>query len=158
MPIDTSKVQDRRKVAFTSLQDVLADAERMSTGKVKALGNWSPGQIFSHLATSLNNSIDGSNVTFPWFLRLMARLLKKRMLRGPMPSGFKLPAPAASSLVPGPTSTEEGLAALRAAIVRQERESQRAPNPVLGVLTKEEWTQLHLAHAALHMSFLVPQN
>jgi uncharacterized protein DUF1569 len=158
MPNDTSKVQGRRKVQYSSLRDVLADAERMSKGPVEALGNWSAGQIFLHLAKSLNTSIDGSDAKPSWFFRLMARMMKKRILRGPMPPGFKLPPAAAQVLVPGPTSTDEGLAALRAAIARQEREPKRAPSPFLGRLSHEEWTQLHLNHAALHMSFLVPRN
>ncbi len=88
----------------------------------------------------------------------MARMMKKRILRGPMSPGFKLPPAAAKNLVPGPTSTDEGLAALRAAIARQEREPNRAPSAFLGPLSHEEWNQLHLNHAALHMSFLVPRN
>jgi hypothetical protein len=158
MPIDTSKVQGRRKVEFTTLQEVLADAERMSDGNAKAIGNWSAGQIFQHLAKTMNDSIDGSDLQIPWFFRLMARMMKKKVLRGPMTPGFQLPASAVNSLVPGPTSTQEGLTALRAAIARQERESKRAPSPAFGILTREEWTQLHLNHSALHMSFLVSQN
>jgi hypothetical protein len=155
MPVNTSKVNDRRKVEYTSLQQVLEDAERLSRGKIKPLGNWSAGQVFQHLAWSFNTSIDGTDAQFPWWLRTMARLMRKRLLAGPMPPGFKLPA-SAQKVVPGPTSTEVGLAALRAAIARQERESTRAPNPVFGKFTREEWDQLHLKHAALHMSFLVP--
>jgi hypothetical protein len=155
MPIDTTKVKDRRKVEYSSLQQVLEDAQRLCQGNVKALGNWSPGQIFQHLAWSFDTSIDGNDAKFPWWLRMIAPLMKKKLLGSPMPPGFKLPE-SAQKLVPGPTSTEEGLAALRAAIARQERESSRAPNPVFGELTRNEWNQLHLKHAALHMSFLVP--
>ncbi len=158
MPTETSKVQGRRKVQYTSLRDVLADAERISKGRVEAMGNWSAGQIFMHLANSLNDSIDGADSRPSWWFRLMARMMKKRILRGPMSPGFKLPPAAAKNLVPGPTSTDEGLAALRAAIARQEREPNRAPSAFLGPLSHEEWNQLHLNHAALHMSFLVPRN
>ncbi len=157
MSIDTRKVQGRRKVQYASLQDLLADAERMSSGNAQTLGNWSAGQIFAHLAQSMNNSIDGSDIQIPWYIRVPARLLKRWMLKGPMPPGFKISDTAARSLVPGPTSIEDGLVALRNAIARQERETTRAPNPVLGSLTLEDWTQLHLTHAALHMSFLAPQ-
>jgi hypothetical protein len=157
MPVDTAKVQGRRKVDYASLEELLADADRVSSGPVKALGNWSAGQIFRHLAVSFNNSIDGSTMTFPWYFRLMARIFKKQLLRGPMPPGYKLPPDAAKTLLPGPTSNEEGLADLHAAVSRLEREPQRAKSPVLGVLSNEEWNQLHLKHANLHMSFLVPQ-
>jgi hypothetical protein len=155
MPIDTSKVKERRKVEYASLQQVLADAERLCRGPIKPLGNWSAGQVFQHLAWVLDTSIDGTDARFPLLLRIMARLMKKKLLGGPMPPGFKLPS-SAQKLVPGPTSTEVGLAALKAAIARQEREPARAPNAVFGKLTRDEWNQLHLKHAALHMSFLVP--
>ncbi len=111
MSIDTRKVQGRRKVRYASLQDVLADAERMSAGHAQTLGNWSAGQIFAHLARSMNNSIDGSDLQIPWYIRMPSRLLKRWMLKGPMPPGFQLPDSAARSLVPGPTSNEDGLVA-----------------------------------------------
>ncbi|MGP0064086.1 MAG: DUF1569 domain-containing protein [Isosphaeraceae bacterium] len=158
MAIDTSKVQDRRTLSFASLQDVLADAERIGAGDVKALGNWSPGQAFLHLATVMNGSIDGTPFKAPWFIRMVARLMKKKILSRPMPSGFQLPSEAADVLVPGPTSTEEGLAALRDAITRLEREPKRATHPVLGGLTREEWNRIHLIHSALHLSFFVPRS
>jgi hypothetical protein len=157
MPVDTAKVKDRRKVEYKSLQDVLADAERLNKGPIKTLGNWSPGQVYSHLAKAMNDSIDGSDVKVSWFMRLIARSMKKKILSGPMSPGFKLPADAQRVLVPGPTSTEDGLAALRAAIARLQTESKRAPSPAFGPMTREEWDKLHLNHAALHMSFLSPQ-
>ena len=90
MAISTSKVQGRRTLKFSSLQDVLADAERMSAGNVKALGS-PAGQIFQHLAKSLNDSIDGSDARFPWYLTVPARSMKKKPINGSMPPGFKLP-------------------------------------------------------------------
>ena len=62
MPIETSKVQNRRKLQYASLQDVLADAEHLTRGGCNTLGNWSAGQIFLHLARSFNDSIDGSDM------------------------------------------------------------------------------------------------
>ena len=38
------------------------------------------------------------------------------------------------------------------------RSWHRAKHPMLGDLTKEEWNKVHLKHASLHMSFLVPQS
>ncbi len=45
MPVKTTKVAGRRELNFTSLDEVLADADRLSSGRVKVLGNWSPGQV-----------------------------------------------------------------------------------------------------------------
>jgi hypothetical protein len=157
MPVDTAKVKGRRRLDYRSLEELQADAERLGAGPVKALGNWSPGQIYRHLAVSFTHSIDGADIKFPWYLRLMARIFKKKLIRGPMPPGFKMPPDAAKLIVPGPTSTEEGLTELRAAIARLQREHKRARHPVFGELTQEEWNQLYLKHASLHMSFLVPE-
>ena len=156
MPVPTSKVKGRRTVEYQSLQDVVADAERVAAGPVHALGNWSAGQIFRHLALAYNGSIDGLSFRLPWPMQFMARLLKKRIVKGPMPAGFKLPAEGEKALDPGTTSTEQGLAELRAAVDRLEREPKRAPHPAFGPLSPQEWNQIHLHHAALHMSFLVP--
>jgi hypothetical protein len=157
MPVDTAKVEGRRQVNYASLQELLADADKLCSGPIRTLGNWSAGQVFRHLALSFNNSIDGFTITFPWYLRLMARVFKKRLLAGPMPPGYKLPPEAENVMVPGPTSSEAGLADLHAAVARLEREEKRARNPVFGDISKEEWNQIHLKHASLHMSFLVGQ-
>ena len=121
---------------------------------MKMLGNWSAGQIFKHLATVYNASIDGINMSFPWPMCMIAKLFKSKMIHGAMPPGFKLPAEGAKQLMPEPTSTEEGLAALHEAVARLQREPHRAKHPVLGDLTREEWNSIHLNHAGLHMSFL----
>jgi Protein of unknown function (DUF1569) len=157
MPVDTTKVEGRRKVDYKTLGEVLADADRLAAGPVTLLGNWSAGQVFRHLAGAYNGSIDGFPASFPWYFRLMGRIFKKKLLGGPMPSGLKLPPELAEKVMPEPTSTEEGLAELRAAISRLEREPGRARHPIFGDLTRDEWNQIHLSHANLHMSFLLPE-
>jgi hypothetical protein len=157
MPVNTAKVEGRRTLNYTSLRDVVTDAERLSSSNVKVLGNWSPGQIYRHLATAYNGSIDGFHGTFPWYIRAMAGLFKKKLIAGAMPAGFNPPANFAKGVMPEPTSAEDGLAALRAAVVRLEIEPPRAAHPVFGVISEKEWNQIHLNHAKLHMSFLVPE-
>ena len=46
MPVATAKVEGRRKLDYQSLDEVVADAERLSAGTLTTLGNWSAGQIF----------------------------------------------------------------------------------------------------------------
>jgi hypothetical protein len=157
MSINTAKVEGGRKLKFASYEELLADVDRLTSGPVTTLGNWSPGQAFRHLAIAYNGSIHGFTMTFPLPLRLMGKLFRKKLLSTPMPAGFKLPASGAKAMVPPPTPTEEGAAELRAAIARLEREPQRAKHPVFGTITKEEWDKVHLTHASLHLSFLVPQ-
>jgi hypothetical protein len=156
MPVNTAKVHGRRQLDYKSFEELLADAERMSAGDVKALGNWSPGQIFKHLANMYNGSIDGLPVTFPWAFRMLVKLFKKKLINGSMPAGYKMKPENAMITESPPISSEEGLAALRAAVARLQRESHRARHPLMGDLSKEEWDKVHLKHASLHMSFLVP--
>ena len=66
MPVNTAKVQGRRQLDYGSFEELLADADRLSSGELKTLGNWSAGQIFRHLALVMNGSIDGLSVTFPF--------------------------------------------------------------------------------------------
>jgi len=155
-PIATKNVTGRRVLRFSTLDDILADAERLAAGRVRALGNWSLGEALAHLARTMKMSLDGASFRVPFFMRWIARLFKNRLLRSPMRPGFNLPRAAEAQLLASPpVSTEEGLNQLRAAIERLKREPQRAPNPAFGPLTREEWDQLHLRHAELHLSFFM---
>jgi hypothetical protein len=157
MPVKTAKVEGRRKLAYKSFDELLTDADRLASGPVKTLGNWSPGQIFRHLAIAYSGSIDGFKTTFPWIMRVAAGMFKNKLINGAMPPGLKVPAGLAKEVMPDATSTESGLAQLHAAVERLKRESHRAKHPVFGNLTSEEWEKIHLNHANLHMSFLVPE-
>jgi hypothetical protein len=157
MAIDTAKVQNRRQLKFDRLEDILAEVDRLNQGKVKTLGNWSSGQILCHLATVMNQSIDGSPVHFSLPLRILGRLMKGRVLNKGMQPGFQLKGQAADVLLPPPTNWEEGLSKFRAAIGRLQTETKREPSPFLGAMTREDWDKLHCRHAELHLSFLSPQ-
>ena len=155
MSVNTAKVQGRREVRLSTIDDILADIERLSHGKVSAIGNWSPGQILKHLSVPMMWCLDGAPVKGPWYIRLFGWFMKNRFLRNPMPPGIKLPNNIASHLVPGETNWEDGLQAIRTALARLKAEAQRYPSPFLGELTREQWDQLHCRHCELHLSFLV---
>jgi hypothetical protein len=156
--IDTGKVTERRQLHFGSLDDILAEVDRLAKSRdIGTLGNWSAGQCFKHLATVMNKSIDGFDNRLPALVRVVFRtLFKQRFLSKPMGAGFKLPEKAHAELVPPSTSLEEGLQSIRQAIKRLQTETKRAPNAVLGPLTADEWNQLHCRHSELHLSFLLP--
>ena len=156
--IDTGKVAGRRELHFNSLEDILADVDRLASSReIRTLGNWSAGQIFEHVARVMDKSIDGSEFNLPAVLRfIFNRTMKKRMISKPMGAGITPPKKAAEELMPAATSLEDGLAHIRGAIRRLQTDPKRAPSGFLGTLTKEEWTQLHCRHAELHFSFLIP--
>lgn len=153
MTVDTKKVAGRRAVRYESYDDLLADAERLASGKTRALGNWTQGQIYRHLAMGLDSSIDGVDFTLPAPLRWVMRLLmKKKFTTQALPPGFK----STAKFIPdAEVSLEDALADLRRAIKRQQTESKRIDHPAFGKFTREEWDQFNLRHAEMHMSFLV---
>jgi hypothetical protein len=156
--IDTAKVTGRRELHFNSLDDILADVDRLAAAKeIRTLGNWSAGEIFKHVANVMNKSIDGFEFRPPWYIRFIVRtFMRSRFLTKPMTAGFKLPAGAQAELASPATTAEEGFQAIRQAIARLKTTETRVPSPVLGPLSRDEWTQLHCRHSELHLSFLIP--
>lgn len=156
MPVDTSKVTGRRQLKFNTLDDILDDVERLYQGKVRSLGNWSPGQNLKHLTILMVGCLDGIDVKVPFLTRIAVSLMKGRILTKPMSPGLQLPK-AAAALLPAETSWEEGVQGIRAALMRMKTEAPRHAHPVLGTLGREQWDQLHCRHCELHLSFLVPE-
>ena len=157
MTVDTATVQGRRKLTFRSFDEVLADAERLvSSPNTKMLGNWPLSQLLTHLASTINGSIDGMSTKAPWFFRLIGPVVKRRILKNGMSPGFKLPKAREANAFPAASSPQEALGKLRAAVGRLKEERMTARHPFFGKLTHEEWTRLHLRHAELHLSFAMP--
>jgi hypothetical protein len=177
MAVKTSKVTGRRRLHFESLDEVLAEAERLAARPYRKLGNWTLGQILMHLALAGEKSIDGTiagrawlfikgaggKLTRPrWFVRLAAKpfsLFVQWYLRrwGP-PPGIRPPAcfwKELAPITPGEgLRDEEGVAAYRRAIGRLKTES---PRDLEGIMTAETFNLYHLRHAEMHLSFILPE-
>jgi len=157
MSVDTKNVLGRRKLRFTSLEEVIADAEKLvSSPNTRMLGNWPLDRLLTHLAHGIDRSIDGSTVKAPRVVRLIAPFFKGRILKNGMSAGTKLPKQAEVSLYPAVDSPQEALEKLRTAVGRLRNEKMTASHPVFGRITPEEWLQFHLRHSELHLSFAVP--
>ncbi|MEK6234945.1 MAG: DUF1569 domain-containing protein [Planctomycetales bacterium] len=155
--MNTEDAPKRRKPRLKDLDAVLAEAESLAAAPVETMGNWSLGQIFSHLARAMNLSIDGFEGTSSWFVRtFLGPLLKWWILRKTMPSGYRLRGKFAEELVPPETSAEEGLQQLRAAVIRVQTEQCTAPHVVFGRMSHQDWLRLHCRHAELHLGFVRP--
>lgn len=155
MPVDTTKVQGRRTLKFNSLDDIIADVEKLNQGNRRTIGNWSEGQILTHVTIIMDWCIDGAPVKAPWIARVMGFFIKGWFLRRPMPAGFKLPEDAAKHLVPPETSWDDALARFRKVMERMKAIAERKPSPFLGKLSREQWDQLHCRHCELHLSFIL---
>src|SRR5262245_61755532 len=159
--VNTKNVTGRRQLRFQSLDDALADAEMLAlASRIRTLGNWTPGQVFKHLAIGLNSQIDGIPLHPPWIIRIMGRyFFKKRIITKGMLAGFQLPKESMPVMVPPATTTvQEGLESLHAAVKRLNADHTRVPSPFLGPLTEDESNKVQCRHAELHLSFLVPEN
>ena len=146
----------RRTVHYASLDEVLADAERLVQAHASTTGNWSLDQILGHLAVAMEKSMEGMPGTLPWYVRLIGRyIIEARVLKHGMKPGFKLPAEAEAWAVPAAGGNPDAaLERLRRAVARLRSESTRFPHPVFGPMPAPEWDRLHLRHAEMHMSFV----
>lgn len=161
-PIDTKQVTTRRDIAFATLDDLSSEARRIAeaeaAGTARALGNWSPGQNLQHLARFMTCSLDGFGEGLPLPLKLLGRGLRlflgKKLLKNAPPPGFKLPK--GMRFVPDDeVSAADGARELCAVIDRVRGGEGFIPaSPLLGKLSREQWIELHLRHAELHLSFV----
>ncbi|WP_298867271.1 DUF1569 domain-containing protein [uncultured Gimesia sp.] len=151
----STKTANRRTLSYASLQEVVEDARRLTEAEAPTTGGWTKGQIFEHLARTMDSSLDGFAFTFPWPIRIMGQyFFKPRIFKNGMSPGFKLKGASKQALAPDPLADREALEHLTKSIQRLEAEPQRAFSPVFGQMTCEEWDKLHRRHSELHMSFI----
>jgi hypothetical protein len=163
MAVATAKVTDRRSLRFASFAELAEEVERLSRaaehGTLRTTGNWSVGQILQHLGKTMQFSFDGFPFKAALPARLMSKIFKHLMWKGLLNLMFKpghqLP-PSAGAMLPADTvSVTDGAALLLAQIQRvQAGAPMTQPHPFLGSLTQAQWTDIHLCHAAAHLSFI----
>jgi hypothetical protein len=160
MPNINTKTARRRLVALTCLADLTADLNKIEAahraGTLKHLGNHPPGSIFFHLSAPMKGSFEGIPHIPPWWLGVLGRLLKKRILSQPFRPGFALKKHVDDAVWNDKISFDEGLALLREQ-VRRASAPTAAPNrahPFFSEMTPTDWQTYYLRHAELHLSFL----
>jgi hypothetical protein len=159
--VDTGKVAERRPLRFESLDQVLAEVERLAeaerAGRLRRLGNWTLGQTLGHLASWAEYSYTGAPLKVPFFIKWFLRLRKRKFLYGPMRAGVKIPRVEGGTLATEPVPLDEALVRMRRVLGRLKTEAPTAPNVIFGPLTHEEWGALHCRHAELHLGFFIPE-
>src|SRR5437588_6495629 len=141
MPVDTGKVAGRRVLHFDSLDQMLAEVDRLvdaeRKGRLRRLGNWALGQTLGHLATWIEYSYTGCPLKPPFFIRWILRLQKKKFLRGPMRAGVRIPRVEGGTLGIDPMPLDEALPRFRRAAERLKTEPPTKPSPAIGMLTHD---------------------
>jgi len=145
----------RRELKFASLDQVMPEVDRL-LGGYKAVGNWSLGQICSHLTQAIAGSVEGFPGRAPWLLRktLGPRILRGILKDGKMREGVQLP----EDFRPKPGLDDRAEAeALRAAIrIFAAHHGPMAEHPLGATLSRPDWERLHCVHCAHHLSFAIP--
>ena len=155
MPTDPPR---RRSLDFTSMADIAADARAVAGGPHRTTGNWNASQIVGHVTDLIELSNRGSDIRFPWPIRLLGRGLKLAGLHTkPLRAGLKAPK-AISAMIEQHQGVpiEEALSRLDAEVAESQRKPMSHPSPLFGPLSHEEWVGVHRRHAELHFSFLEP--
>ncbi|MBK9121407.1 MAG: DUF1569 domain-containing protein [Phycisphaerales bacterium] len=121
-----TKTAVRRRLRFETLDELLAEIERLNTaeraGRLRRSGNWTFGQTLGHLATWIDYSYEGYPLRVPWFVRFVMRFKVKRYLRDGMESGLRIPRTPGGTYGIEALETEEGMQRLRAAVARLQSE------------------------------------
>ncbi|MCH7591669.1 MAG: DUF1569 domain-containing protein [Planctomycetes bacterium] len=159
--VDTANAQDRRSVRFNSVEDALADVDRIvaadEAGTLRSCGNWTAGQAFGHVAGWINYAYEGFPLKTPWFIRIFLRMKLKKMLREGMPAGVRIPRVEGGTCATDAMSTQDGAHQLRQALTRlASDEPIKYDSTAFGPMPNEQRVALNLRHAELHLSFLHP--
>jgi Protein of unknown function (DUF1569) len=159
-PVDTGKVVGRRMLRFESIDEMMAEVDRLvqaeKAGRLKRLGNWTLGQVLGHLAVWAEYSYTGTPLKAPLFIKLIVRLRKQKFLYGPMRAGVKIPGVKGGTLATEPMPVDEALGRLQRVMERLKTEAPTVPNVIFGPLKHDEWIAITLRHAELHLGFLIP--
>jgi hypothetical protein len=154
-------ITERRELEFQNLNEVLAEAERLASGKVQTTGNHSFGQILNHLA--LSQDVSSGRVTPPpppFFMKLMMPLMKRMALNSkPLKPGIKLPPTGEAFFWPDQEfDVASALQHLRDSMEYYKSYGPLEKHPFFGSISREQDEQLNCRHAALHLSFVHPKS
>lgn len=148
---------EQRELTLNSLNDVIAEAERLAAIDVVTTGKHDFAHILEHLALAFKMSagkIQGPRP--PFVMRLMMPIIRMMIFAGkPLKPGIKLPPDAEGFFWPErEIEVEEALAHLKDAVAEYQATDPLPAHPVFGKSTREQNESLNIRHAALHLSFV----
>ena len=154
-----SEKPERRELEFSSLEDAVAEIERLAGGKVRTTGKHSFGQIINHLAVSLDQSTGKVQAPPPpWYMKVMLFFFKSFVLNDkPLKAGIKLPSASEDFFWPDQEfDVQQALTYFKEAVDRYKTNGPLEKHPVFGKVTLEQNLSLNCRHCALHLSFVHP--
>ncbi len=161
------KVADKNQwvpKAFHSIEELSAELDIIDAAhKAETLttdGGWTVGQNLEHCGKFMRFSLDGfgPDMKLPLLFRILGKLVFKRMAKNPkgqMKPGIKLPESENPLLPADEVSYEDGMALMRSQVARiANGEQMLHDSPLLGSMTNELWTLVHLNHCRMHFGYL----
>lgn len=150
---------EQRQLSFQSIDEVVAEVERLSSGDVRTTGNHSFGQILNHLA--LSHDVSTGRATAPpppWFMKVMMPLMKRMVINSkPLKPGIKLPAKGEAFFWPDKEiDVQSAVEYFKDSVDYYKSNGPLEIHPFFGKLTSEQSDGLILRHAALHLGFVHP--
>ena len=151
----------RRKLTFSTLDDVSRDAEMLLEKGYDKAGNWDLSQVCGHITDWMTFPITGFPKP-PLPIRIMLGLVRntlgKGMFRKYLANGMPAGKPTMPQSVHPPGDEKAAVAKLVAAVEQFKAYTGPIhPSPLFGAMTKAEAVQLQMVHCAHHLSFLVPR-
>lgn len=156
--IDT-KTAPHRLVKFKTVDDVMQELDRIATadqaGTLRATGNWTPGQILSHLAAWIEYGYNGFPIKAPpFFVRWILKRMMKKTLANGMNPGMKIPGVTGGTTGQEDMETDAAIERYEAALLRMQSEPAIYDSPAFGKVSDEVRIRMMLIHAELHLGFL----
>lgn len=147
-----------RQLDFRTLNEAIAEIERLRSGGYTRTGNWNLTQVCEHLTATMRLGMDGGMRPLPWALRAtVLRLVVARILRTRrMPTG----AGTLPSLVPHEARYDDDATIDMCLATLSEARDFAGPLPTYPLSTGidlEKWRDLMCVHAAHHLGFLLPE-
>ncbi|QDU24005.1 DUF1569 domain-containing protein [Urbifossiella limnaea] len=152
----------RRALTFDTLGAAARDAEHLLAAGYDRAGSWDLAQCLDHLAAWLTYPVSGFP-RMPLLLRPLFALVRATLGRGMLNKYLREGMPAGKPTMPQSVGQPGGdpaaaLGRFKAAAERFEAHAgDYLPSPLFGPLTRDEALKVQLAHAAHHLSFLVPK-
>ena len=149
---------ERRELSFDSLDEAVAEVERLAQGEVRVTGSHSFAQIIEHLARTHEVAIGKATPPrLPFMMRLIMPLMKGMVLNAPVKPGLKLPDKAQSFFWPqDDVDLQQAISHLKESVEQYKALGPLPVHPVFGKASREQIDRMNCGHCAMHLSFVHP--
>lgn len=155
-------MQRARELQFTQLDDVVADAQSLLRSGYTKSGNWTLGQVSSHVADWASYPMVGFPIP-PLPLRAIFWTLRKTGVAGRMAEKIKQNgfspgmATAPQTVQASDYSDSDGVSKLQDVLFQlKDHTDTLHASPLFGQMDHQTCVHVTLLHAAHHFSFLAP--